>query len=498
MHIAVDDYLLKGNRLMITVLWLHAMLCLALASVHGTWLSALLIGLPAAAIPTFLLSNAPEARASRVAVGLAFMVLSALAIQQMHGMMEMHFGVFILLALLMYYRDGVTLYAASGLILVHHLLFSSLQTEGSGIYLFETTPGMGRVAVHMGYIIFETALLVYLCQLMLRRGDEAREVMNVSRRVNQDDQVLDLSVRGDATRGDTVVQLNNLLSGLETGISQAHDATRALAESALTLQKMADEAVEMAEHQSHSSGDLVQASTSLDSVIQSVSREATAAAEQANAAIQATNDGNRILTDAVHSMDVLNSQVNAANKTIANLHAESEQIGTVLGVIKNIADQTNLLALNAAIEAARAGEQGRGFAVVADEVRTLASRTQSSTQEIQNMISRLRAGVDSAVSAIGASGAEVNKGVAHVRTANDALNAIGEQVHRIAQTNRQIEQTMNQQHELMQKLAQMASSMAKTSEKARNVAGSTAGVGVRIRELSGRLTDAFGRFKVGN
>ena len=135
----------------------------------------------------------------------------------------------------------------------------------------------------------------------------------------------------------------------------------------------------------------------MTSTMQEVATHATIAAESAGNADSAANAGRRIVAHTIDDIETLAQELENAARTIHGLESESEKIGSVLDVIKGISEQTNLLALNAAIEAARAGEQGRGFAVVADEVRALATRTQQSTEEIEAMISRLQSGAQEAV-----------------------------------------------------------------------------------------------------
>jgi len=171
--------------------------------------------------------------------------------------------------------------------------------------------------------------------------------------------------------------------------------------------------------------------------------EASAAAEKADSDV---NAGLNIIGQAVSTITDLEQQMDEANTAITQLATKSESIGTVLDVIRGIAEQTNLLALNAAIEAARAGEQGRGFAVVADEVRTLASRTHESTQEIESMIGELQSGANHAVDAMKSGQQQTKVGVEHTRHAGDSLNAIAEAVSTIKGLNQQIVSATEEQN----------------------------------------------------
>ncbi len=176
----------------------------------------------------------------------------------------------------------------------------------------------------------------------------------------------------------------------------------------------------------------------MTATVEEVARNAAEASGAAHTALDASNNGLDIARGARQDIEVLVENVDNASRVIGQLEEESSNIGVVLDVIKGIAEQTNLLALNAAIEAARAGEQGRGFAVVADEVRTLASRTQESTREIEEMISRLQAGVRDSVNVMQVAVDKGQEGSNQVGRTLEALNAIQDAVNTMSDMNSQI------------------------------------------------------------
>ncbi len=180
------------------------------------------------------------------------------------------------------------------------------------------------------------------------------------------------------------------------------------------------------------------AMTEMSATVHEVARNATEAAEAAQRADEETTKGKMVVSQAIEAIDLLANEVNDAAQVIHRLEQDSDEIGAVLDVIRGIAEQTNLLALNAAIEAARAGEQGRGFAVVADEVRTLAQRTQQSTQEIQNMIERLQSGAQDAVKAMEQGRSRAQVGVEQAAEAGTSLETIAQAVGTISDMNTQI------------------------------------------------------------
>jgi methyl-accepting chemotaxis protein len=183
----------------------------------------------------------------------------------------------------------------------------------------------------------------------------------------------------------------------------------------------------------------------MTATVERVAQNASDASEAARSADQEAQSGRQVVGEVVSAINELAAEVGNTSQMILSLKDNAEQIGSVLDVIRGIAEQTNLLALNAAIEAARAGEQGRGFAVVADEVRTLASRTQESTEEIQSMIEKLQQGANAAVSAMQSGQQKTEHTVQRAGSAGEALAAITEAVSRIAEMNAHIAHAADEQ-----------------------------------------------------
>jgi len=254
-------------------------------------------------------------------------------------------------------------------------------------------------------------------------------------------QDLDRVAEGDFSRpiassnqneiGQIAASAEKVRSHLGRMIQQIADASQQLNS---TADQVADATLSTQQamgQQQTETGQVVVAMGQMSSTIQEIARNAAGAAEAAGAADRKAHDGSKVVQQAVDSISDLASEIGTTSEVIHALEADSEAIGNVLDVIRGIAEQTNLLALNAAIEAARAGDQGRGFAVVADEVRALAQRTQESTQEIQQMIERLQAGSQQAVSAM-------DKGQEKVRLSVEQANASGARLEEILQAIRTI------------------------------------------------------------
>ncbi len=242
-------------------------------------------------------------------------------------------------------------------------------------------------------------------------------------------------------------------------------------------------------------GDINQVATAMNEMsatVHEVARNAGDAAGAAKAADAEAGNGKQVVSQAVSTIDKLASDVDEAASVIHQLATDSENIGTVLDVIKAIAEQTNLLALNAAIEAARAGEQGRGFAVVADEVRTLAQRTQQSTQEIQEIIEKLQVGAERAEKVMKASREQAQVSVDESSRAGTSLVSITDMVATINDMNTQIASAAEQQtavaEEISRSIVEINDVAVQTSESSDHLMRASEDVSAMTAQLHGLVS----------
>jgi methyl-accepting chemotaxis protein len=249
---------------------------------------------------------------------------------------------------------------------------------------------------------------------------------------------------------DLVTHLDQIANEVD---SLAHDVTNSIA---LTNQGV--------NHQKKETEKLTHAMSEMLTAAESVSSSAHDASEAATNAEDSAREGQAILHKTTQAINELAGQVEQSSSVIANLAHDSDSIGAILDVIKGIAEQTNLLALNAAIEAARAGEQGRGFAVVADEVRSLASRTHQSTSEIESMIQRLQSAAQSATTTMSGGHEIAQSSVQQVSQAVAALDAITSAVERIKIMNTQIASAAEEQSAVTQEVKNNVEAIDEVSE----------------------------------
>ncbi|MGD8932996.1 MAG: methyl-accepting chemotaxis protein, partial [Chromatiales bacterium] len=242
-----------------------------------------------------------------------------------------------------------------------------------------------------------------------------------------------------------------------------------------------------------------QVATSIAAMNTSVHEVAQSTATAANAAQSAetsSRTGSHVVERTRNTIQSLANEVLQASQVIGQLKQDSEQIGSILDVIRGVAEQTNLLALNAAIEAARAGEQGRGFAVVADEVRTLASRTQESTEEIQHMIERLQSGAQQAVQVMEIGRTQAEAGVTQVKETEGVLGQITESVDHINLLNTQIASAAQQQSTVAEEINQNISIISEVADQTASSAEQIAVAGQELAQLAERLRSSVTAFEV--
>ena len=234
----------------------------------------------------------------------------------------------------------------------------------------------------------------------------------------------------------------------------------------------------------------------MSATVHEVANNAASTAEATRNADKEANNGRAVVNQTIQSINTLSSEMQQASSVIKQLEEDTKSIGTVLDVIRGIAEQTNLLALNAAIEAARAGEQGRGFAVVADEVRTLASRTQESAQEIETMIEQLQAGAGRAVKVMDEGMEQTEKTVTQAAEAGATLQSITEAVDHITQMNEQIASAAEEQSSVAEEINRNVVNVRDIAENTVSNANQTAQSSTALKNVAAQLQSLVAEFKV--
>lgn len=320
--------------------------------------------------------------------------------------------------------------------------------------------------------------------------------VEAAKRIADGDLTVELSSQSNDETGQLLSAMQSMLEGLNGMVHQITAATGQLGTTADQMSLVTQQTSQGAQQQQGETNQLATAMEEMSATVQEVARNATDAAEAAQNADQAANVGKREVNETIGVINNLVDEITAATNVVQELQTETDNIGSVLGVIRGIAEQTNLLALNAAIEAARAGEQGRGFAVVADEVRTLASRTQESTQEIQDMIERLQSGASNAVTSMESSRDMSQSSAEKANSTGDSLTEIVAAVSTITEMNTQIASAAEQQGVVAEEINRNVSSIrdvtGQTADNAQNTAESSA----ELENLSQQLRSQVGRFQV--
>lgn len=296
--------------------------------------------------------------------------------------------------------------------------------------------------------------------------------------------------------GDVVDWFNQFVEKLHYSITDVVKSIQPLSSLSSDLGSLTNETLEISGNQNRATEQVSLVVEEMVTSVQNVSSNANSASEAANQADKAAKGGREIVDKTVSSINGLAQEVERAGEVIRKLEADTENVGTILDVIKGIAEQTNLLALNAAIEAARAGEQGRGFAVVADEVRTLASRTQDSTQEIQKVIEDLQAAARSAVDVMGQSKQSAQTSVEQAAQTGESLAAITERVEAITQMNMQIATAAEQQERAAHSIKENVIGIKETSEMAMNSIQKVETASASLVDISSNLQGVTSEFKV--
>lgn len=371
---------------------------------------------------------------------------------------------------------------------------------GSGVYLDDIQTEFRSVAISASIMSFTVILIIAVLIINIMRSivKPIENVVAAMQNIASGDG--DLTQELSAHGKDEVTQLslhyNTFAVKLRTTISHLLNSAATLKQSAEALGNQASQALHISEDQSQQTEQIATAINEVTYAVQDVAKHAEQAATEVSQATEQASSGQINLDNSLKQTDKLCTTIEQAVNVMQKLAEESSQVGRVLEVIRSIAEQTNLLALNAAIEAARAGEQGRGFAVVADEVRLLAQRTQQSTDEVQTMLESLQHNSQAAVKVINESSSTAQATVEQAQQAQESLTIISNALHMINDLNASIASATLQQSHVAEEINQNVTQVAGLSQSSNEAAHQLSASSEQLNQLALELNRQLAQFRV--
>lgn len=377
------------------------------------------------------------------------------------------------------------------------------QTESLIEQLVETEKETINKQIRTDDIIMVTVFIVMALSIIVLNICTSRSiirpVLSLNRAIanirDNNDFTLRAKYQGNDELAHAAKDFNSLMDDFQALIGQVNTALTTLDEATKNLQENSRQSQEDMHHQHMESDQVATASTELQASFTEVANNTTLAVEKAEQNAMAANDGQEVVNIAVRDINELSQQLVDSSEVINNLAEDSQNIGSVLDVIRSIAEQTNLLALNAAIEAARAGEQGRGFAVVADEVRSLAMRTQESTSEIAAIIESLQNRTETIVTVMQSCREKGDDAATQAAQAGERLHSINAGMTEILDMSTQISTAAEEQTSVMASVSESIVSIRDIASRANNLTEENVDMSASIAEQAANLKGKVSQYK---
>ena len=376
-------------------------------------------------------------------------------------------------------------------------LFDAMAPELNKIFHERIEADVNKEIIELALVAIVLFIVFYMfAGLYMSIMDNLHHVESATQNMAEGNLTTRLTLQGNDEMQVIATDFNAMAEKFEALVQQIVSATSQLAAASEEVSVISQESATNLNNQRSETEQVATAMNEMSATVQEVARSAGDASGAATSADNEAKAGNSIVQQASNSIDELANEVENAANVIQQLANDSDTIGSVLDVIKGIAEQTNLLALNAAIEAARAGEQGRGFAVVADEVRTLAGRTQESTQEIESMIDKLQSGAKNAVAAMEAGQEKASVGVDQTKQAGEALAAITRAVTTINEMNTHIASAAEEQSATTEEMNKNIININQLADQTASSADQSTAASAELSKLATDLQNLVGQFKI--
>ncbi|NMP31493.1 methyl-accepting chemotaxis protein [Thalassotalea sp. M1531] len=469
---------------------------IALSFIYNSYLAAFIIGLPATLVPIYFIKTAPNLALTKHISALAIMVFAALHIHQTNGLIEVHFEIFILMAFLIAFQDWRVFVSAIALVAVHHLSFYFMQVNDVGVYIFdEDRLAFTTVIIHAVYAITEACIGGYLAKMMADESKTGIELADVAGKLTENENEIDLALRTDSQDNATLRSFNELLTLLSTVIDSVKHQVLELNTNANNLVSSKAELEASAANRQQETEVIATSAEEMAVTVASIAEETSQLSDQMQSANQFTRATNEDIVEINHQNEALTAALEKTSAQVTELANSTDAISTVLSEITGIADQTNLLALNAAIEAARAGEQGRGFAVVADEVRALANRTKESTDKIGETLSLLQGYSKSTTDSMNSSIEVVQEVIAKTNKAKEQVEQASSLVEQASSISINVAAAIEQQSTTTEGIAQSTENLSATVQADQSKIESLAAEAVAVGDAAQQMEQSIARFK---
>jgi len=491
---------LPNDRLMLGLLLAHVpVVGLIIPWGYGTTAFALTVSVVLGLIVAMAYAMLRGTRGFSVVVAMALMAFSAIMIQAQMGRIEMHFHIFGALAFVVLYRDWLPVVVGAGVIAVHHLVMTALQLGAvelgdMPLMIFNYGCSWGIAFLHAAFVVFEATVLVFMALRLGGEKERTRRMLELVETVAGDG---DLSRRLDGgERDERVAAFNTLVEQFEGLAGEAGVHSQKLQSVSARLEQLSGDTRTAADNLQGQTSQVASAMEQMSASVRDVAHNAAQGSEATRQAAERVSASREDAQQAYRITEASHQAMEQASGVIRELGERVAEIGGAVNAINEISDQTNLLALNAAIEAARAGEHGRGFAVVADEVRNLSRRTQEFTQQVQSIVSQLNDGSEQALAAIEMGTTRSGEALQQMTSVSEGAQSLESLVNDLSGLSEQIATAAEQQSSAAEEISSSVQSAAEENQTVVARSGETSGASEELRSLAGALDQLVSGFRV--